>query len=124
MRNPFWGLVAIVVCLAGSVAHAQTAGGPTSCLDGDKLPTKATFDNGFVQTVIERSGGKLHHEMMAPGGQKASVVSYYGLFTLTSELPTVKIEYTYNQNLPQFMPLKVGNHLVVTATTKNSQNNP
>jgi hypothetical protein len=124
MRKSFWAVVAIVACLAGSVAHAQTAGGPASCLNGDKLPTKATFDNGFVQTVLERSGGKLHHEMMAPGGQKASVVSYYGLFTLTSELPTVKIEYTYNQDLTQFMPLKVGERVMVNASTKNSQNKP
>jgi hypothetical protein len=124
MRKAFWGVVAIVACLAGSVAHAQTAGGPASCLDGDKLPTKATFDNGFVQTVLDRSGGKLHHEMMAPGGQKASVVSYFGLFTLTSESPMVKLEYTYNQDLAQFMPLKVGQHVVVNASAKNSQNKP
>jgi hypothetical protein len=36
----------------------------------------------------------------------------------------VKIEYTYNQDLAQFMPLKVGEHVVVNASTKNSQNKP
>ena len=122
-RQLFAMIAAIAGFMAGSVAHAQTSGKSTGCLgmNGERLPTQATFDDGSIVTVLERSSGKLRYEVVSPGKVKASMLTY-GLFTLTSESPTVTFEFTWNQDLTQFMPLKVGQRIVADASLKSSLN--
>jgi hypothetical protein len=73
-------------------------------------------------TVVERNEGKMRHELVSPDKPKVTVATYCGLFTLMMEVPTWQQEYTYDQDLAQFIPLKVGERIHVNATTKNSLN--
>src|SRR5436305_3470157 len=127
-RQLFPKIAPIAAFMAGPVAHDQPSGTSdksTGCLgmNGERLPTQATFDDGSIVTVLERSGGKLRYEVAAPGKPKSSILTY-GLFTLKSELPTVTFEFTWNQDLTQFMSLKVGQRIVADASIKNSSNKP
>jgi len=109
MRWAFSAVVAaFVACTASSAAHAQASGGSTDCpgIGGAKLPTKARFDNGAILTAVERNQGKMRHELVSPDRPNVTVVTYYGLFTLMTEVPTSKEEYTYDQDLAQFIPLR------------------
>src|SRR4051812_38151457 len=115
-RQLFMMIAATTGFMAGSEAHAQTSG-PTGCLglNGARLPTEATFDDGSIVTVLERSGRKLRYEVAPPGKAKSTMLTY-GLFPLKSELPTVTFEFTWNQDLTQFMSLKVGQRIVADAS--------
>jgi hypothetical protein len=124
MRRQLFAMIAAIAgFMAGSVAHAETSGTSTGCLgmNGARLPTQATFDDGSIVTVLDRSGGKMRYEWASPGQAKSSMLTY-GPFTLTSELPTVTFEFTWNQDLTQFMPLQVGQRIVADASIKNSLN--
>src|SRR5258708_3951431 len=124
MRPQLFAMIApLAAFMAGSLAHAETSRKSTACLgmDGERLPTKATFDDGSIVTVLDRSGGKLRYDVASPGKAKSSMLTY-GLFTLTAELPAGTSEFTWNQDLTQFMPLKVGQRIVADASIKNSSN--
>jgi hypothetical protein len=130
MRGAFWIFVTLAGWSVGSLAQAETPDKPAVCLgiNGAKLPTQVTYDDGSALTVVDRSGGKVYQQVTRPDGRKFNMVSYQGLFVLTSDLPTAKpeqigkLEQTWNQDLTQFFPLKVGEHILADATTKTSVN--
>jgi hypothetical protein len=127
MRRQLFAMIAAIAgFMARSVAHAQTSGTSTACLgmNGERLPTQATFDDGSIVTVLDRSGGKLRYESASPDKTKMSILTYYGLFTLTAELPAGTSEFTWNQDLTQFVPLKVGQRIVADASIKYSPSKP
>jgi hypothetical protein len=127
MRRQLFAIIAAIAAfMAGSAAHAQTSGTSTACLgmNGERLPTQATFDDGSIVTVLDRGGGKVRLDVAFLDKAKTSTLTYYGLFTLITELPTVTAEFTWNQDLTQFVPLKVGQRIVADASIKNSLNKP
>jgi len=73
-------------------------------------------------TVIERGSRQMRHELLSPDGRKTTVVTYRGLFTLTTALPTLTFEMTWHQDLTQFVPLQVGERIVADARSKSSTN--
>src|SRR5204862_5118033 len=98
MRRQLFAMIAAITgFMAGSLAHAETSGTSTGCLgmNGERLPIKATFDDGSIVTVLERSDGKLRYEAASTGQGKISILTYYGLFTLTAELPTATSDFTW-----------------------------
>ena len=111
--------------LAGSPVQAQSPdqSGGGGCLAPDQLPTKATFDNGTIVTVLERRDGKIRYETRSPDGKTLTVVSYGGLFALTTDVAGVTYDVTWTQDLAQFFPLKIGEHILADASVKNSRNN-
>jgi hypothetical protein len=127
MRRQLFAIIApLAAFMAGSAAHAQTSDKSTACLgmNGERLPTQATFDDGSIVTVLDRSGGKLRYDVASPDKAKISMLTYYGLFTLTAEFPTATSEFTWNQDLTQFLPLKVGQRIVADASIKYASNKP
>jgi len=129
MRRAFCvTFVALAGLVIGSFARAQTSEKPAVCpgMNGAKLPTRVTYDDGSALTVVDRSGGKMYQEVMTPNGRKQYVVTYNGLFVLTSDVPTAKreqiakLEQTWKQDLAQFFPLKVGEHILADASTTTS----
>jgi hypothetical protein len=132
MRGAFRAIfVMLAGLMVGSLAQAQTSDTSVACpgINGARLPTRVTYDDGSVLTVVDRSDGKVHHEVMIPNGRKFDVVEYQGLFMLTSDAPTGKerdqtgtLEQSWNQDLTQFFPLKVGEHILADAATKTSAN--
>jgi len=131
MRGAFGAiLVTLAGLIVGSLAQAQTSDTSAICpgINGAQLPTRVTFDDGSVVTVVDRSDGKMHQEFVTANGRKLDVVDYQGLFVLTSDVPTgkepdqtAKLEQTWNQDLTQFFPLKVGEHILADATNRNSK---
>jgi hypothetical protein len=129
MRGAFRAIiVALAGLIVGSLAQAQTSDTSAVCpgMNGAKLPTKVTYDDGSVLTVVDRSGGKMYQVVTTADGRKLYAVTYNGLFVLTSDVPTAKreqtakLEQTWNQDLSQFFPLKVGERILADATTKTS----
>src|SRR3954452_24385671 len=86
------GVIAVSITAVG--ADAQTFSQSADCpgLGASSLPKKATFDNGFVLTILDRNGAIMRHETTSPDGRKGTVVTYKGLFTLSSENPLAKFE--------------------------------
>ncbi len=121
MRRACLGMIAVLVC--GSAAQAQVPTPSAECpgLNGAKLPTKATFDNGDVTTVLERSEAWLRYETLSRTGAMTTVTSYRGLFTLTTDNPILSSEFAWKQDLSQFVPLKVGQRIVADAIGKTSK---
>jgi hypothetical protein len=101
-------------------AHAQTSDKSAECLgmDGARLPTKVTLDDGSILTVVDRSDGKMHQRGLSADGQTSDVVTYRGLFPLTSNLPPSRIEYTWKKDLASFFPFKVGEKISANAIPK------
>jgi hypothetical protein len=132
MRGAFRAMfVTLSGLIVGSFAQAQTSDTSAVCpgINGAKLPTQVTYDDGSVLTVIDRSAGKVHQEVTTANGRKFDAVDYQGLFVLTSDVPTGKergqtgkLKQNWNQDLTQFFPLKVGEHILADGTTKNSVN--
>ncbi len=131
MRGAFCAIfVALAGLVIGALAQAQPSDTSATCpgMNGAKLPTKVTYDDGSALTVVNRSGGKMYQEVTTADGRKLYAVTYNGLFVLTSDVPTAKreqtakLEQTWKQDLTQFFPLKVGERILADATTKTSVN--
>jgi hypothetical protein len=132
MRGAFGtAFVTLAGLIVGSLAQAQTSDASAICpgINGAKLPTKVTYDDGSVLIVVDRSDGKVHQQVMMANGRKFDVVDYQGLFVLTSDVPTgkepdqtAKLEQTWNQDLTQFFPLKAGERILADASTRTSVN--
>jgi hypothetical protein len=104
----------LMLSLSGDGASAQQADCFTA---GDaRLPSKVTYDNGSTLTVLDRLGGELRSETTLPDGKKTRGSAYRGLFVSMRELPTMTAEYSWNQDLARFFPLKIGDHIVADAT--------
>jgi hypothetical protein len=91
MRGAFRAIfVALAGLSVGSLAQAQTSDTSAICpgINGAKLPTRATFDDGSVLTVLDRSNGKVRQELVTANGRKLNSVTYNGLFVLSSDVPT------------------------------------
>lgn len=116
--------VTLAGLLVGSLAQAQTSDTSAVCpgINGAKLPTQVTYDDGSVLTVVDRSDGKMRQELVTPDGRKSNVLTRYGLFVLTSDSQLGKLEHSWNQDLTQFFPLKEGERILADATTRTSVN--
>ena len=99
------------------LTYAQASDEPVGCpgIGGAKLPTKVTFDDGSVMTVVDRNDGKVHEQRRTSDGKKSDVVTYRGLFLLSFNLPTSRINYNWKQDLPSFFPLKVDQSILADA---------
>jgi len=115
-------IASLVCCLSGAIAQAQQADCDTAI--DTKLPLKVTFDDGSIITALDRGKDNLRSEATLADGRKANGSTHQGLFPLTRQIPSGTLTFDWKQNLAQFFPLKVGEHIVADATVVLPANQP
>lgn len=78
-------LPALLLSIALSICAAQTASAQTtSCVDGGKIATEATFNDGSVVRVLERTNDTLRYEAQPPGKPATTMVVKKIFLTLSA----------------------------------------